>query len=154
MPHTNALSPQMAPTASHDYLCCPLRVPAAYLGLLNFVASSKKYLREALHPTEYEARTFLGEGGGRLPLVWSCVVTALGSRSPWGYSSSRGSFTLLRLLLQRMISTGIQLSGGCHAMPSYVYGCGPFCEWNSRHSSLLGLMAEAMGRLIVGRRKY
>jgi hypothetical protein len=32
-------------------------------------------------------------------------------------------------------------------MTSYVYGCGPCCEWNSRHSSLLGRMAEAMGRL-------
>ena len=30
--------------ASYEYLCCPLRVPAAYLGLLNFAASSKKYL--------------------------------------------------------------------------------------------------------------
>jgi hypothetical protein len=27
-----------------EYLCCPLRVPAAYLGLLNFAASLKKYL--------------------------------------------------------------------------------------------------------------
>ena len=36
--------PHMAPTASHEYLCRPLRVPAAYLGLLNFAASSKKYL--------------------------------------------------------------------------------------------------------------
>ena len=36
--------PQMAPTASHEYLCCLLRVPAAYLGLLNFAARSKKYL--------------------------------------------------------------------------------------------------------------
>jgi hypothetical protein len=42
-------------------------------------------LREALHPTEYEARTFLGGGGGRSSLVWSCAVMVLGSRSPWGY---------------------------------------------------------------------
>jgi hypothetical protein len=32
----------------------------------------------------------------------------------------------------------------CHAMPSHVYGCGPCCEWNSRHSSLLGRMAGFM----------
>ena len=32
------------PAASYEYLCCPLRVPAAYLGLLNFAASLKKYL--------------------------------------------------------------------------------------------------------------
>jgi hypothetical protein len=31
-------------------------------------------LREALHPTEYEARTFLGGGGGRSSLVWSCAT--------------------------------------------------------------------------------
>src|SRR5271169_3455953 len=30
-------------------------------------------LREVLHPTEYEARTFLGGGGGRSSLVWSCA---------------------------------------------------------------------------------
>ncbi len=36
--------PQMAPTASHEYLCCLPRVSAAYLGLPNFAASSKKYL--------------------------------------------------------------------------------------------------------------
>jgi hypothetical protein len=36
----------------------------------------------------------------------------------------------------------------CHAMTSYVYGCGPCCEWNSRHSSLLGRMAEAMGHAL------
>jgi hypothetical protein len=42
-------------------------------------------LREALHPTEYEARTFLGGGEGRSSLVWSCAVMVLGSRSPWGY---------------------------------------------------------------------
>jgi hypothetical protein len=61
--------------------------------------------REALHPTEYEARTFLGGGeGGRrwfgLVLSWSwgagvpggtwrrtkvASIMALGSRSPWGY---------------------------------------------------------------------
>jgi hypothetical protein len=33
-------------------------------------------------------------------------------------------------------------------MTSYVYGCGPCCEWNSRHSSLLGRMAEAMGHAL------
>jgi hypothetical protein len=33
-------------------------------------------------------------------------------------------------------------------MPNYVYGCGPCCEWNSRHSSLLGRMAEAMGHAL------
>jgi hypothetical protein len=49
MPHTNALSPPDGTyctstyAASYEYLCCPLRVPAAYLGL-NFAASSKKYL--------------------------------------------------------------------------------------------------------------
>src|SRR5271170_7937717 len=67
-------------------------------------------LREALHPTEYEARTFLG-GGGRSSLVWSCTVMALGSRvpgdtwrrtkvasvmalgsrSPWGYLEEQNS---------------------------------------------------------------
>jgi hypothetical protein len=49
-PTLNALSPLdstlLPPTstcaASYKYLCCPLRVPAAYLGLLNFAASSKK----------------------------------------------------------------------------------------------------------------
>jgi hypothetical protein len=33
-------------------------------------------------------------------------------------------------------------------MPSHVYGCGPCCEWNSRHSNLLGRMAEAMGHTL------
>src|ERR1700733_3619268 len=33
-------------------------------------------------------------------------------------------------------------------MPSYVYGCGPCCEWKSWHSSLLGRMAEAMGHAL------
>lgn len=37
--------PQTAPTAAHEYLYCPLRVPAAFLGLLNFAARSKMYLR-------------------------------------------------------------------------------------------------------------
>ena len=36
----------------------------------------------------------------------------------------------------------------CHAMPSYVYGCGPCCEFRSQHSSLLGRMAEAMGHAL------
>jgi hypothetical protein len=36
-------------------------------------------LREALHPTEYEARTFLGGGGGRPSLVWSCTVMVWGA---------------------------------------------------------------------------
>jgi hypothetical protein len=49
MPHTNALSPPdlLPPTstcAAYEYLCCPLRVPAAYLDVLNFAARSKKYL--------------------------------------------------------------------------------------------------------------
>ena len=46
MPDTNALSPpQVAPTASHEYLCCLLRVPATDPGLLDFAACSKKHLR-------------------------------------------------------------------------------------------------------------
>jgi hypothetical protein len=36
--------PQMAPTASHEYLRYLPRMPAAYFGLLNFAASLKKYL--------------------------------------------------------------------------------------------------------------
>src|ERR1700733_8015750 len=35
----------------------------------------------------------------------------------------------------------------CHTK-SYVYGCGPCCEWKSRHSSLLGRMAEVMGHAL------
>ena len=70
-------------------------------------------LREASHPTEYEARTILGgeEGGRRrfgLVLSWSwgagvpggtwrrtkvASVMALGSRSPWGYlGKNKNSF--------------------------------------------------------------
>jgi cation diffusion facilitator CzcD-associated flavoprotein CzcO len=30
-------------------------------------------------------------------------------------------------------------------MLSYVYGCGPCCEWNSRHSSLLGPHGRGYG---------
>jgi len=37
--------PQVAPTASHEYLFCLLRVPATDPGLLDFAACSKKYLR-------------------------------------------------------------------------------------------------------------
>jgi hypothetical protein len=50
-------------------------------------------LREALHPTEYEARTILGGEGGRSLLVWSCPVMALGSRSLWRYlEKNKSSF--------------------------------------------------------------
>ena len=49
---------------------------------------SAESLREALHPTEYEARTHLGERGGRSSLVWSCAVMVLGSRSPRGNGHS------------------------------------------------------------------
>src|SRR5277367_4676231 len=46
-----------------------------------------------LHPTEYEARTFSGGGGGRLSRVWSCAVMVLGSWSPWGYlEKNKSSF--------------------------------------------------------------
>src|SRR5271163_2535322 len=38
----------------------------------------------------------------------------------------------------------------CHAMPNYVYGCGPCCEFHSQHSSLLGRMAEAMDHALQG----
>jgi hypothetical protein len=40
------------------------------------------------------------------------------------------------------------ISTACHAIPNYVCGCGPCCEWNSRHSSLLGRMAEAIGHAL------
>jgi hypothetical protein len=40
------------------------------------------------------------------------------------------------------------ISTACHAIPNYVCGCDPCCEWNSRHSSLLGRMAEAMGHAL------
>ena len=33
----------------------------------------------------------------------------------------------------------------CHAMPSYVYGCGPCCERNSQHSSLFGPHGRGYG---------
>ena len=36
---------QVAPTASHEYLCCLLRVPATDPGLLGFAACLKKHLR-------------------------------------------------------------------------------------------------------------
>jgi hypothetical protein len=36
-------------------------------------------LREALHLTEYEARTFLGGEGGRPSLVWPCAVMVWGA---------------------------------------------------------------------------
>ena len=33
----------------------------------------------------------------------------------------------------------------CHAMPNYVYGCGPCCERNSQHSSLFGPHGRGYG---------
>jgi hypothetical protein len=44
LPKWHLLPPTSTCAASYEYLCCPLRVPAAYLGLLNFAVSSKKYL--------------------------------------------------------------------------------------------------------------
>jgi hypothetical protein len=54
-----------------------------------WLGGSADSLREALHPTEYEARTFLGGGGGSvLSWSWGAGVPG-GSRSPQGYLKNK-----------------------------------------------------------------